>query len=892
MVLLDIRHLLELPMKKSIIAILISVAFTLVAAEFSSSDSQSSPDDLFTTFLPGRFSDFLVDRDGTAVVFPESQVLRRGARIWSGGVWKEAPELAWAGTVRDIEAVDQGRWAVLSQVSSTETALYEYSAGKLKMIGSIPGKFITPTLHPASDGTIWIVSREGGAYALKSGQVTAHRFRPEVISQTPNPFTSFSPSGYPAILSVDIPERGRWFWSNYQDENFILLRPDIPTIEGFHVYQDGNWRVVPHAVGRLGSAIPMNDKSIIACGRNSAGIFRIDSADGANKNMEISFPSGEDCVFLHQSSAGNLLMIDAFRDTQARERGGWFGQLLAIKNGQVQKLLDRVDLEPANYDKKRPSVEIPGGTLIAEAGTGLLFVSSDLGTVRRFDWNYGFPLAFIDRMEISGRDVYVLDKERGFAVFDYRRLLNAREDKSIQDWTILNTPVQRPVISPDGTVWRVSSLNPLEILRCAGAEAKAIPLAGSGLPGNLSYLATDTKNRLWLISTLRNRAAYLDNDVWRAFSSLEEAYATIASEEKGNPEYRIGSTRDSFYPAFAGDGRVACRNESGGISFFDGSHWDSLGRDSEKQILQEAPFYHKGILTVRMFRLKPTLGTCYYQYLNGAWETTDKIAGPFSGSPYGVNPGSPNYLSALPQDFPGKDPNTRIRLRDNSGAVWAGGFDTLWRGMDGLWTKFPIRNAPLQMAKAIDEIQVDRAGAIWFYTTGNFSRLFRYMPKNPALVLSWMEPPPGESKTGSFKLRARVTGIDKNIWIRRQIDKGDWRRSPVEAAQQDFILENLPNGVHTLRMQAWDELLRASNLLECRVTVTRDYEQEMQQWLLLLSSTDPSGRERAAKGLASIGRMALPPLTALEKEAKPEVKWWIRAIKEDIERREEKINFK
>lgn len=854
--------------------IILQAAVALFLAGFCASETRLSLDDPCVTYLPGMFSEFLIQNDGSVVLFPGSP--SSGARVWRDGQWGGDTALAFEGiegVVRDTVPVDQNHWIVLSQLSATDVALYEYSVGKLRMMGHIAGKFESPTLHWASDETAWVTSSEGVAYALKDGKVITHQFGPEVKKgRSPTIY-------YPPTLSLEIPDRGLWFWSHVQYEMPDFQGAAKPFIEGFHVYQNGEWRVVPHGAGKLGGAILEGRSDIIACGRYT-GWVRMDARNGAVSEISYSLPPSEHGLFLHRTLRGNMLMIAACPTKVAwlaTDRGGWLGQLLGIKNGQVQTLLSGVDLERVYHDKGRPVVDVPEGTLLAESRTGLLFVSADFQTVKRFDWKYGVPLPYIERMRISGRYLYALDRERGFAILDYRRLLRTRETPAAQNWTVFYASARSPVISPDGTLWRVSASNPRELFRCAGTEEVAVSLAGSGFPDNaLGYITADTKNRLWLFdSNGRGHTAFLENGKWRTFDLLETAYSTVAAEEKNNPEYRVGSPRDFYYPVFAGDGRVAYQSISG-ICFFDGEKWIHSEGNIGGQRPEGPPFYREGVLTVRA-------GRSYYQLVLGVWKPANNV----TDSPYGDNPRQPNWVDILPQDFPGYPSELNIRIRDSSGAVWAGGFENLWRGLHGLWAPFEVQHTPLLMARGIGDIQVDRAGFIWFtLLTGERVRLARYRPKSAPPRLEWTEPPQGESKTGSIKLGVRIMGTDRRYVVRRQVDNGEWQQSSSETALQDVSLEYLPNGVHTLRVQVFDELLRASNLLEHRVTVKRDYEKEIQEWMSLLKSPDYSKRDRASKALVSMGRPALPTLTALEKDAGADVQWWIRAIREEIERRE------
>ena len=128
-------------------------------------------------------------------------------------------------------------------------------------------------------------------------------------------------------------------------------------------------------------------------------------------------------------------------------------------------------------------------------------------------------------------------------------------------------------------------------------------------------------------------------------------------------------------------------------------------------------------------------------------------------------------------------------------------------------------------------------------------------------------------------------GSGKQYVVRHQVDGAGWRQSAGDAPTHDVCVDDLANGMHVLRVQVYDHLLRASDPIEHRFAVKRDYEKEIREWLPHLRSSDFAQREQAARMLVGIGLPALPVLTALEKEADADLHWWIRAVKEEIERR-------
>jgi len=132
-------------------------------------------------------------------------------------------------------------------------------------------------------------------------------------------------------------------------------------------------------------------------------------------------------------------------------------------------------------------------------------------------------------------------------------------------------------LAPDGTIWLVAAEVPGRLPHFDGQTwSETSPEGSSVRPQDLDYLTTDTRGRVWLIDRDGTKqTAVLENGRWRTFSPREIAYSTIALEEKGHADFRLGTPGDPRYPAFAGDGRVAYLNEWSRICFFDGNAtWD------------------------------------------------------------------------------------------------------------------------------------------------------------------------------------------------------------------------------------------------------------------------------------------------------------------------------
>ena len=62
----------------------------------------------------------------------------------------------------------------------------------------------------------------------------------------------------------------------------------------------------------------------------------------------------------------------------------------------------------------------------------------------------------IHRMRIQGNLLYLLDREKGFAILDRQKLLGQTESHQVKQWQVYTTAGD-PVLSTDGSVWWLSA---------------------------------------------------------------------------------------------------------------------------------------------------------------------------------------------------------------------------------------------------------------------------------------------------------------------------------------------------------------------------------------------------------------------------------------------------
>ena len=456
-------------------------------------------------------------------------------------------------------------------------------------------------------------------------------------------------------------------------------------------------------------------------------------------------------------------------------------------------------------------------------------------------------------------------------------------------WQVYTT-LAHPTITPDGAVWWVNAEAPPQLMCGHGDCIESFPLDVGGLPHeNLWYLASDTKGRIWVFGNLQaRRAAFFDHSVWRTFRSLDNAFRIVAREEKGNPEFRIGDPRDAYYPAFAGDGRVAYR-ESDYLAYFDGHWWNRGGplvrhggsvRYGCYGRTDRPPFYVGGVLTVRM-------DGQYYQLSGEQWQLAQQaIEYPYDD----ILPPPTNPRQQTVADLLQNRRQETIHLQDNVGTTWTGSAIELRRTLGSTTIQFPSVGSLLSSQDRISEVFADAAGRTWFILssdrtltgTGSHERLVVYDPNQDPPQIEWNDRPPDLVRAGNVVALVRVTDASGATTVLYQCDGGSWQRAAAQGSCCEIPLGCWLNGVHVLRVQAHDRLLRPSNVLSHTFQVTRDHGRETRTLVELLGSADLDERELAARALVTIGKPIVPALKERWHEADVDQRWWIQAVLDEI----------
>jgi hypothetical protein len=153
-------------------------------------------------------------------------------------------------------------------------------------------------------------------------------------------------------------------------------------------------------------------------------------------------------------------------------------------------------------------------------------------------------------------------------------------------------------------------------------------------------------------------------------------------------------------------------------------------------------------------------------------------------------------------------------------------------------------------------------------------------------VLIKRKPPPRTSAKIEVKGESLRATLSANTagrhWFSWKIDNGDWSEF---AERGNVTIDSIENGRHTFVARTADESLDIdAHGAIVPFTVKVDRDKAVAEAIIDLSSADFGKRERAVGRLAGQPAIALPKLKITREKATPEVRWWIEAAIQEIER--------
>jgi hypothetical protein len=164
---------------------------------------------------------------------------------------------------------------------------------------------------------------------------------------------------------------------------------------------------------------------------------------------------------------------------------------------------------------------------------------------------------------------------------------------------------------------------------------------------------------------------------------------------------------------------------------------------------------------------------------------------------------------------------------------------------------------------------------------------FIEVDSNRRIMIAPKSPPPTASVTVTKRADDAVlarfkSGSDSHVQYRWQLDGTGWQF----AKGNRVSFETMVSGTHTLAVMAVDDELQAGPEKDVAIVITIDPQAQVAGLIRKLGDPDFSKREEVIDALSRQPANALPALRAARGSANDDVRWWIDAAIQQIERAE------
>ena len=507
--------------------------------------------------------------------------------------------------------------------------------------------------------------------------------------------------------------------------------------------------------------------------------------------------------------------------------------LWRYSKGTWTTILSGVDQQGANAEE-RPLIRTAQGFILPAFGASPWYIP-DNGTPVSLDWRYGFPFA-------ETKSIFLHPDHSLFALSRQGKLFHgvipippgtphdsrAKEDRILSNF----------VTDSKCNAWTIRAQQNKDLSQWNGKQWIPHPLPNE-LFTNL-VLAVDSKQRIWLFSNdLRENSntAIFNSETgnWLVFASVEKALESLKSDL---PEFEINQPDGLFIELSKDHQKITFYKSQNQMACFDGSKWDYF---------KISPYngHHP------QDRKAPE-GWPFRQYYpdSGAFDNKEIYWGTHEKSLY-------KYAQGICIDlFPKGDPN------------------------------------PFMDHSQIKSVWLDRSGNAFLLTNSGYERTNKGGEKIEYYTLAMIAPknqPPHTlitlKKTGDDSINLRLKTLsDPAAQFQWQLDDGPWQSSTTGKID----LQWLKNGSHKIHAYAID-----SDLQKDQDPATADFEikineekqlRKLKEAVTQLSDPDFEKRKTAIDRLVHQPEIALPALQIARANANDDLRWWIDATLQQINR--------
>lgn len=650
--------------------------------------------------------------------------------------------------------------------------------------------------------------------------------------------------------------RGRvWIWTNT-----AAGRTNLATLQGVMIFDgDSAQRCDIAGIQKTQfSVLARKDSKHLWLGVIDDGLYEVD----IDTLQARYIPGPEGKPFLRVESVFSL-GDDLYVLSKYREKSAFW----RLRDGQWERLVEAVDQERI---PDHPWIPAADGLLLCADPTPW-FIGKKTPPVR-LDWSNGFPTKNVRRLFHCADNRWFGIGNKG--TLFHQKLILPPQPQATGRVTPLDIRLGW-VTDADGHLWTIPNDKKTPVIREWTGEAwRKYPLPANMDLLSIESMAADQAGRIWLLPDSNEyEAAYFDSreKKWRTFSKIE----TVFQELKNDPPQFINPRRWFYIPQYSAQrDRIAYRNGNSQLVYFDGTAWRRWKRadiapGNRNTSAIGAPFFDASD------KLCVNIDKDTWQFDgHGAWKKTvfenhfptDELSGSYK---------NPARIE-VPPSCVTKSPDS-IAM-DNQGGAWLTWSGALYKCREGACAKVFADGEPnpFTASPAIREVWVARGGHAFLKTGSNPNDFFQITPKrSPPKTTVTVTPTADDAVRVKFQVRS-----ESKLQFHWRLDDEPWRWT----GNRELALDTLPNGLHTLQVQAFDEELQSDAVpVAAKFEIKIDAERQIGMLVAQLADPDFARRKAAIKALARQPAAALAALKAARSNASDDLSWWIDAARQAIE---------
>ncbi len=813
--------------------------------------------------FPPKFEDAV--QDGKGMVWAINRWEGNHLFTFDGKDWRSVfikfPSVDEAMPMRLAKTKDgtvMGVW----KLGEERVGVTQHRVGQSRIVserpGSIPGSGLQSELFLDSRDHLWFSDSTRGIHCVGAREEDSFRYelKPEAFLSSKRKRWD----GYNVSRMVE-DEKGRvWVWTNGASaaSNYASIR-GVLLFEGREARQIEGFEGIK---GQLFSGIAQKAPGEMWVGVPSEGLFILNTETWNATPVEEPAPGAFQRVQEIFQMGGEWHVVGRLPDGT--------NTLWRLRGEKWESVVERLDVHGNGMAWRLPRYWVQCGEyfLLQASGHGPWVIpKTGAGAPVLLDWRSGFPveaswglfpfpdgkfLAIGHGAKMAYVPIPLPPKPNGLArITEVPIRWNWEIGVDQHLWAFFEG--EEPLMEWDGTKWHRHSL----------PEGMA--------QRSSSGVACDRQGRVWVMPNGNKKAGFFESKKkeWVTFESWESAYENLQKQKK-LPHW-VGNSSGGYMVNVSADGRRMAFQKGWAIAYFDGSRWKEWKRQEiapNRGSIGGAPFFDD------QDRLSLNVG-------EESWNLTDSgawVKGTYEDR-YAERYGFKSSKAPIPP--PRADVTTPwASVYDNHGNAWVterGGGLAKYVGEDRAMIFAPDVHSPFIVPRIFQKAWVDPRGNLFLQTASNSQNYWMVAAGFP-LPKTSLKVRKTEVDGVELTMKVETPGKARVYW---RIDDGPWQSTSEEV----LILDSIPSGKHRVTAYAVDEELQKEAIPgTASFKITVDPVRQIKRLVKQLEDPDYNRRRAAVAGLAMHRTAALPALKAARAKASDDLRWWIDATIQQIER--------